>query len=62
MFVKPMYPIVRDPATRIPLPKEGAEVPENAYWMTRLRHGDVELVEKPAEEKPADETHDGAAS
>lgn len=32
---------VRDPIDNKPLPEEGKAVPENAYWLRRLRDGDV---------------------
>lgn len=42
MFVKPKSgALVRDPVTRQPLPKTGAEVPSDQYWMRRLADGDV---------------------
>jgi len=33
--------IVRDPDTRRPLAAKGEVKPKNAYWMRRLRDGDV---------------------
>ena len=36
--------IVRDPKTRQALPAEGALVECNAYWIRRLRDGDVVLA------------------
>ena len=33
--------IVRDPLTGKPLPKEGAPKPRTAYWLRRVRDGDV---------------------
>jgi hypothetical protein len=45
MFVKPKAGVVvRDPVTREPLPASGREVPENDYWMRRLRDGDIETA------------------
>lgn len=43
MRVKPASPdvIVRYPHSRQPLPAEGADVPEDNYWIRRLRSGDV---------------------
>ncbi len=35
--------IVRDPVTRKPLAKKGEKKPKDAYWMRRLRDGDVML-------------------
>lgn len=48
MKVKPATPdlIVRDPRSRLPLPPEGAEVPESNYWLRRIRSGDVVRVEE----------------
>jgi len=43
-FIKPNYDIVRDPASFEALPKDGAYVPKNAYWLRRLRDGDVSLA------------------
>jgi hypothetical protein len=37
---------IRDPETNRLLPPEGAEVPENGFWMRRLRDGDV-VADKP---------------
>ena len=37
------------PLSRRPLPPEGADVPENSYWIRRLRDGDAELADKPPE-------------
>lgn len=43
---------VRDPETFEPLNAKGEEKPRNAYWLARLRDGDVVLVEtKPKGEK-----------
>ena len=39
---------VLDPATRKPLPAEGATVPMKQYWLRRLLKGDVQLVKKRA--------------
>ncbi|GAA4258943.1 DUF2635 domain-containing protein [Azospirillum formosense] len=48
MYVKPKPgALVRDPETREPLPAEGAEVPENQYWMRRLADGDVVRAGRP---------------
>ena len=47
MFVKPNNGLsVRCPVKGIPLPKEGAEVPDNIFWRRRLRDGDVILSKK----------------
>ena len=44
MFVKPNNGLsVRCPVKGIPLPKEGAEVPDNIFWRRRLSDGDVIL-------------------
>ena len=49
MFVKPIPGrVVRDPATKIALPPEGAEVPGgDLYWHRRIAQGDV-VEESPA--------------
>lgn len=39
--------IVLDPATYLPLPSEGADVPETSYWQRRLLDGDVVEVTQP---------------
>lgn len=39
--------LVRDPITGDPLPETGAEKPANAYWLRRLRDGDVAAAEPP---------------
>lgn len=45
MFVKPAEGLqVRDPVTRRLLPAEGKEVPENVYWIRRLRSKDIVLT------------------
>lgn len=42
MFVIPKPgALVRDPLTRRELPATGREVPESAFWLRRLRAGDV---------------------
>ena len=47
MFVKPKDGLsVRCPVKGIPLPKEGAEVPDNIFWRRRLSDGDVILSKK----------------
>ena len=40
--------VVIDPAVGAPLPKDGREVPDTAYWQRRLRDGDVVLADPPA--------------
>lgn len=48
MFVVPAKGlIVRDPRTRQPLPEGGKEVPDDFYWVRRLRDGDVTLGTAP---------------
>lgn len=46
MKVKPTKPgaVIRDPHTKIALPQEGGDVPENTFWVRRLRAGEIELV------------------
>lgn len=55
MKVKPAKGmLVRDPYTRVPLPPEGRNVPENSYWLRRVMFGDVVKIGEPeAEVKPA---------
>ena len=38
MRVKPADPnaVIRDPITKMPLPAEGADVPDNVFWQRRL--------------------------
>jgi hypothetical protein len=56
MRVKPVDPnaVIRDPHTRQPLPADGGDVPENSFWVRRLRDGDVVLVKdsKPVGTEP----------
>jgi hypothetical protein len=49
MRVKPTNPnaVIRDPHTRLPLPAAGGDVPENSFWIRRLRDGDVVRVDVP---------------
>jgi hypothetical protein len=35
--------LIRDPRTRAHLPQEGAKVPEDTYWLRRLKKGDIEV-------------------
>ena len=46
--------VVRDPATKKPIPAEGARVQKCAYWNRRLKDGSVVIVgaEKRIEKKP----------
>lgn len=45
IFVKPKQGLViRDPMTKYPIASEGMDVPENSYWLRRLKSGDVVLV------------------
>ena len=54
MFVKPKHEIVRDPITRLPLPRDGAEVPaDDRYWLRRLAQGDVVKADPPPAPEPA---------
>ena len=47
MKVKPVVEgaIIRDPITKMPLPAEGGDVPENTYWVRRLLAGEVVRIE-----------------
>ena len=49
---------VVDPATRKPLPADGAEVERSVYWLRRLREGDVTEVKAASQPaaKPASKT------
>ena len=52
MKVKPKAGLlVRDPETKLHIPKEGMVVPKNCYWMRRVLCGDVEEVEEVGEKK-----------
>lgn len=52
MFVKPAPGLrIRGPNKQI-LPDEGADVPEVAFWLRRLRSGDVVLAPAPTEVVP----------
>lgn len=44
---------VRDPVTGLALPVTGASKPRTAYWLRRLRDGDVKEGEPPAPQAPA---------
>ena len=47
MRVKPVDPnaVIRDPVTLRPLPAEGGDVPENTFWVRRLRAGEVVRID-----------------
>lgn len=49
MFVQPAREGLRviDPATRQPLPPEGARVSRTGYWIRRRQQGDVLELEQP---------------
>jgi hypothetical protein len=51
MRVKPTDPnvVIRDPHTKTALPAEGGEVPENSFWIRRLRAGEIVRVDEPAQ-------------
>lgn len=46
MYVIPVVP-TRDPITKRRLPDAGKDVPETAFWMRRVRCGDVLVSEPP---------------
>ncbi|MMZ47281.1 hypothetical protein D3C87_1974200 [compost metagenome] len=47
MLVKPKDGLsVRCPVKGVPLPAEGAEVPDNTFWHRRLNDGDVVLAKE----------------
>lgn len=50
MRVKPTVEgaVIRDPVTLQPLPAEGGDVPENSFWLRRLRAGEIVRVEEPS--------------
>lgn len=49
MFIKPSEGVVlRDPATNRVVPATGAHVPDSAFWLRRLRDGDVVECATPA--------------
>jgi hypothetical protein len=57
IFIKPVVgAIVRNPATKLPLPAEGARVRMSTYWNRRLKDGSV-VEAKPGKnvEKKTDE-------
>lgn len=47
MKVKPADPtaVIRDPITKLPLPAEGGEVPDNIFWTRRLIAGEVVRID-----------------
>ena len=56
MIVKPTDPnaVIRDPHTRVQLPAEGAEVPDNNFWRRRILAGEcTELDDLVGCEEPA---------
>ena len=48
------------PHTRLPMAREGMEVPEDIYWMRRLRDGDVVKADPPASAPEAATDHANA--
>lgn len=67
MFVKPtanpdqpetLHKVRYPDGARTFLSEEGAEVPENTYWLRRLNHGDIEVCDPP--KPPAPEAVDEA--
>jgi hypothetical protein len=53
LHVRPLKAIVRDPAGMRALPNDKTtEVPMNAYWLRRIRCGDVEKVEQKSATRP----------
>ena len=60
MFVKPNNGLsVRCPVKGIPLPKEGAEVPDNIFWRRRLSDGDVTVAKQKASAKGDSHKNEG---
>ncbi|WP_080984492.1 DUF2635 domain-containing protein [Eikenella corrodens] len=44
-YVRPVGDyLITDPVTGEPLPKDGAQVEKNNYWLRRLNAGEVEAV------------------
>lgn len=44
-YVRPVGDyLITDPTTGEPLPKDGAQVEKNNYWLRRLNAGEVEAV------------------
>lgn len=63
MFVKPAPGrLVRDPFSKVPLPAEGRDVPEDGgYWSRRLRDGDIMVAAPAASAAPEPaEAHEAA--
>jgi hypothetical protein len=63
MFVKPGISkgtgkplVVRIPVTHALMPETGMEVPETAFWIRRLRDGDV-VAAKASVEAPEEPAH-----
>ncbi len=50
MRVKPVDPtaVIRDPHTKRVLPAEGGDVPEDNFWIRRLRAGEVVRIDESA--------------
>lgn len=47
LHIKPVSGLtVRDPETYKPLAKDGEVKPRNAFWLRRLKDGDVVLVDE----------------
>lgn len=52
MFIKPVEGRqVPDPETGRALPETGREVEQTAYWMRRIKDGDVTVEKRPAAER-----------
>lgn len=59
MRVKPTRAglLVKCPVSKLPVPPEGREVPENGYWLRRINDGSLELVAPAPEPAPDQESN-----
>jgi hypothetical protein len=50
MKVKPVDPnaVIRDPQTRVQLPAEGCDVPDNVFWNRRLLAKEIVRIDNEA--------------
>lgn len=53
MYVRPVPDrLVRMPQSMQPLPADGCDVERSAFWLRRIKEGDVELVEPTKKPSP----------
>jgi hypothetical protein len=47
MRIRPTIPgaVIRDPITRLALPDDGGDVPDNQFWRRRLLAREVQIVD-----------------